>query len=100
MYVEQPGDDLIVLAATAMLIVVVCQAIWGGLMDRINWNRTGANQYTTAQAHGRKGYTAVINFTTAYELTITGDGAPSPTTHPTRKTAKNAFRKFLLVNRG
>lgn len=64
--------------------------------DRLNWNRTGVNQYETVQKQKSGHYSGRINYSTQYTLTITGPGAPAPSTHPTLRSAKNAFRKFLL----
>jgi hypothetical protein len=97
MYVEQPGDMLIAALALGVFVVIFGQMAWEAIVaTRINWNRTGVNQFATAKPQKGGGFTATIVYSTDYLLTISGPGAPAATHHPTLLAAKNAFRKFTL----
>lgn len=64
--------------------------------SKYTWIRNGSDiQWITWRSH--RGFSGQIDHTgnAAYQLTVTGTGAPSPATYQTLKEAKNAFRKFL-----
>lgn len=97
MYAEESGSSVVALFAFSMILFIIGNVFLEALMStRINWNRTGVNQYSTSRAQKSGGYTAVITYSTNYTLTITGAGAPAPASYNTLRNAKNAFRKFLL----
>lgn len=64
--------------------------------DKYTWIRNGSEtQWVTWRSH--RGYTGQIDRTgqAAYQLTITGTGAPGAVSYATLKAAKNAYRVFL-----
>jgi hypothetical protein len=66
--------------------------------DKYTWKRNASEtEWVTWRSH--RGYTGSITRTggAAYELTITGTGAPAAASYPSLKRAKNAFRKFLTA---
>lgn len=65
-------------------------------VDRITWFKTSATTWETPRSH--RGYTAEIEYIGGtYTITITGPGAPGPSTFETLRNAKNFFRKYLFT---
>lgn len=64
-------------------------------MPRTSWLKQTNARWTT---HPKRGYVGQIDYAagpTPYTLTITGTGAPAPSSHQTFKLAKSQFNRFL-----
>jgi len=65
---------------------------------RRSWLKQTDTQW---QTHPQRGYVGQIDYlglvANPYQLTITGTGAPAATFHPTFKTAKSQFTRFIVT---